>query len=281
MLGYIVGVFVIYVGLLLVLRVFENRLIYFPDTPGRLDGDWHPRGLPVEDVWLRTSDAVKLHAWWIAAPGARFTFVVFHGNASNIANRADIYQILRSVPANVLAVEYRGYGKSEGRPDEAGLYLDAQAAYDFAVRDRAVPPERLVVLGHSLGTAVATDLASQREVAGLVLEAPFASAAAAAKLAFPFLPGAALFAKTKFDTGKKLAFVRAPILILHCKSDPVIPFAMGEEVFRLAHEPKTFVAINGVCHEEASLIAPELYLAKLREFLAAIPSNEVDEPKKK
>jgi fermentation-respiration switch protein FrsA (DUF1100 family) len=271
MLGYLFAILITYAGLLVVLRIFENRLIFFPDIPGRLSGDWQPHGLPVEDVWLHAADGVRLHAWWIAAPGAEFTFVAFHGNAANIANRADIYDFLRSVPANVLAVEYRGYGKSEGKPDEAGLYLDAQAAYEYLVKDRGVPPGRIVAIGHSLGTAVATDLASKREVGGLVLEAPFVSGAAVARRVYPFLPGLGAVLKTKFETGKKLAQVRAPVLVVHCKDDPVIPFAMGEEVFRLAREPKSFLRIEGMCHEEASLIAPEIYRAKLREFLAAIP----------
>jgi hypothetical protein len=271
MLGYLVAILITYVALLVLLRIFENRLIFFPDIPGRLSGDWQPHGLPVEDVWLHAADGVKLHAWWIAAPGAEFTFVAFHGNAANIANRADIYQFLRSVPANVLAVEYRGYGKSEGKPDEAGLYLDAQAAYEYLLKDRGVPPGRVVAIGHSLGTAIAADLASNHQVAGLVLEAPFPSGAVVARRVYPFLPGLGAVLKSKFATGEKLAQVRAPVLVVHCKDDPVIPFALGEEVFRLAREPKTFVRIDGFCHEEAALMAPDVYLAKLREFLAAIP----------
>ncbi len=273
MLGYLFAILITYAGLLVVLRIFENRLIFFPDVPGRLSGDWHPHGLPVEDVLLRAADGVKLHAWWITAPSAEFTFVAFHGNAANIANRADIYQFLRSVPANVLAVEYRGYGKSEGKPNEAGLYLDAQAAYEYLVKDRAVPPGRVVAIGHSLGTAVAADLASNHRVAGLVLEAPFPSGAAVARRVYPFLPGLGSMLKAKFETGKKLAQVRAPVLVVHCADDPVIPFALGENVFRAANEPKSFLRIEGVCHEEASLIAPEIYREKLRQFLAALPRN--------
>ena len=270
-LGYLVAILIVYLGLLVLLRIFEDRLIFFPDVPGRLSGDWQPHGLPLEDAWLRTADGVKLHAWWISAPGAEFTFVAFHGNAANIANRADIYEFLRSVPVNVLAVEYRGYGKSEGTPAETGLYLDAQAAYEYLVKDRAVPPGRIVAIGHSLGTAVAADLASNRQLAGLVLEAPFPSGAAVARRVYPFLPGLGSVVKSKFETGKKLAQVRAPVLIVHCISDPVIPFSLGENVFRAANEPKSFLRIEGICHEEASLIAPEIYRAKLREFLAAIP----------
>jgi hypothetical protein len=271
MLGYLFAILITYVGLLVVLRIFENRLIFFPDIPGRLSGDWQPHGLPVEDVWLHAADGVKLHAWWIAAPDAEFTFVAFHGNAANIANRADIYDFLRSVPANVLAVEYRGYGKSEGKPDEAGLYLDAQAAYEYLLKERGIVPRRVVPIGHSLGTAVAADLASHHQVAGLVLEAPFPSGAAVARRVYPFLPGLSSVLKSKFETGKKLAQIRAPVLVVHCKDDPVIPFALGENVFRAANEPKSFLRIDGYCHEEACLIAPEIYRAKLREFLAAIP----------
>ncbi|MCL4524663.1 MAG: alpha/beta hydrolase [Acidobacteria bacterium] len=273
MLGYLIAILIIYASLLVLLRIFENRMIFYPNIPGRLSGDWHPRGMPVEDVWLRTSDSVKLHAWWIAAPDAAFTFVNFHGNAANIANRADIYLVLRSVPANVLAVEYRGYGKSEGKPDEQGIYLDAQAAYEFLVKERGIAPGRIISIGQSLGTAVATDLASTREVAALVLEAPFASTASIARRVFPFLPGAGRVAKSKFETGKKLASLHVPVLVFHCKDDPVIPFAAGEEVFQMAREPKTFVPISGFCHEEAALLAPDVYLAKLREFLAALPTK--------
>ena len=271
MLGYLVAILITYVGLLVLLRIFENRLIFFPDIPGRLSGDWHPHGLPVEDVWLHAADGVKFHAWWITAPGAEFTFVAFHGNAANIANRADIYDFLRSVPANVLGVEYRGYGKSEGKPDETGIYLDAQSAYEYLLKERSIAPRRIVAIGHSLGTAVATDLASHREVGGLVLEAPFASGAAVARRVYPFLPGLGAVLKSKFETGRKLAQVRAPVLVIHCASDPVIPFALGEEAFRAAREPKSFLRIDGYCHEEACLIAPEIYRAKLGEFLAAIP----------
>ena len=102
MLGFLTTLVVLYLGLVLLLVVFEKSFIFFPQFPGRLSGDWHPEGLPVEDVWLRAADAVKLHAWWIAAPGAEFTFVAFHGNAANIANREDIYRFLRTVPVNVL-----------------------------------------------------------------------------------------------------------------------------------------------------------------------------------
>ena len=268
--SFLISVLVAYLAVLLLLRLFEKQFIFFPSFPGRLSGDWKPSGLPVEDVWLHASDGVTLHAWWIPAPGAEFTFIAFHGNAGNITHRADVYGFLRELPANVLAVEYRGYGRSEGSPDEQGLYRDAEAAYDYLTRERGIPPRRIIPYGQSLGSAVAADLASKREVGGLVLEAPFASGKAVARRVYPFLPGLGYLMSTKFETGEKLVRVRAPVLVVHCTDDPVLAFALGEEVFRTAREPKEFFRVEGSCHEEASLVAPDAYRAKLREFLARL-----------
>jgi fermentation-respiration switch protein FrsA (DUF1100 family) len=157
---------------LLLIRVYESHLVFFPNVPDRLAGDWNPQGLSVEDVWPNSADGVKLHAWWIPSERAQFTFLAFHGNAGNIANRADIYKFLSDTPANVLAIEYRGYGKSEGSPSETGLYLDAEAGYQFLVNGKAIRPAQIISFGQSLGTAVAARLAAQQKVGGVVLEAP-------------------------------------------------------------------------------------------------------------
>jgi pimeloyl-ACP methyl ester carboxylesterase len=176
--------FAAYIVLLIVLRFFENRMIFFPNYPSRLEGDWHPRALAPEDVWFTASDGTKLHAWWIFNPDAKFTFLAFHGNASNIANREATYEFLRDAPGNVLALEYRGYGHSEGKPSEAGLYLDADAAYQFLINTKRVDPQSILSFGQSLGTTVAADLAAHRQVGGLILEAPLPSASRAASKLF-------------------------------------------------------------------------------------------------
>lgn len=257
----------IYVVLVVVLLVFEKQFIFFPNYPARLGGDWQPANLPLEDVTLAASDGTNLHAWWIAAPQAEFTVLYFHGNAANINNRADIFRFLRTLPANVLALEYRGYGRSEGSPSETGIYRDAEAAYDYVVTQRGIAPQRVIALGASLGSAVATDLASRRPVGGLVLEAPFPSTAAVARRVYPFLPGLGLMARTKLDTIGKIGNVNVPILVVHCTQDPVIAIVMGEQVFQSAPEPKEFLRIDGMCHEGASDVAPEEYRsAMLRLF---------------
>ena len=273
MLGYVAALVVSYLVLLALVRLFEEKLIFFPDYPGRLSGDWRPRGLPVEDVWLETSDGVELHAWWIPRAAADFTFLAFHGNAANIANRADTYRFLGQLPANVLAVEYRGYGRSEGKPSEAGLYADAQAAYQYVVTKRGVAPDRVISFGQSLGTAVAVDLASKEKVGGVVLEASFPSASAVARRVYPFLPGLSLLVRGQFDTARKLPKIRAPILVIHCTHDPVLAFDLGEEVYRLAPSPKLFLRIDGYGHEEASMVAPEQYRQQLLAFLQSLQTE--------
>jgi fermentation-respiration switch protein FrsA (DUF1100 family) len=269
----LVGLAIAYALILLFARIFETRLIFFPDFEGRLTGDWRPKGLIIEEVWLKSPDETNLHAWWIPNPRAAFTFVAFHGNAGNISQRTDVYRFLSELPVNILAIEYRGYGRSDGKPSEAGLYLDGQTAYDYLIHERGIPPSQIVAFGQSLGTAVAVDLATRRQVAGLVLEAPFPSVKAVTRRFYPFLPGLGLIAQSKFDTGGKLARPHPPVAIIQCSQDPVLAFALGEEVYRLAVEPKYFLRIDGYCHEEASIVAPTLYRKHLSAFLKGLPGG--------
>lgn len=271
---FLIYLFVAYVLLLIVVRLFESRMVFFPNYPSRLEGDWHPRTLSPEDLWITASDGTKLHAWWIFNPEAKFTFLAFHGNASNIANREGVYEFLRDLPANVLAVEYRGYGHSEGKPNEAGLYLDADAAYEFLANTKRVDPKSILSFGQSLGTTVATDLAAHRKVGGLVLEAPLPSASRAASKIFWFLPGLSLLVSSQFDTISKLKKVKAPVLVVQCTRDPVLPFEFGQQVYRAAPSPKHFLWIEGECHEESSLIEPVKYRAALRQFLSSLGETE-------
>lgn len=263
-----------YALLLILVRLFEHRMVFFPDYPGRLEGDWHPRALAPEDIWLMAADNTKLHAWWIPSPNAKFTVLAFHGNASNIANRAPAYEFLHDLPANVIALEYRGYGHSEGRPSEAGLYLDADAAYQYLVRTKQIDPKTILSFGQSLGTAVATDLAVRQPVGGLILEAPFPSASRVASKIYWFLPGLSLLVHSQFDTVSKLKRITAPVLVVHCAQDPVLPFEFGQEVYNAANSPKQFLRINGECHEESSFLAPVQYRSALQEFLASLDKKE-------
>ena len=259
-----------YVSVLLLLRIFESNLVFFPDLPGRLEGDWHPAGLPIQDVWITGYDGTKLHAWWIPNEKAQFTFIAFHGNAGNIASRGYTYKFLNNLPANVLAVEYRGYGKSEGKPGERNFYRDARSAYQFLLEQQHIRPETIISFGQSLGTATATDLASEVKVGGLILEAPFPSLASMAQRQFPYLPGVDLLVYGQMDTKNKIRQVKAPILIVQCTHDPVIPPALGQEVYEAATSPKWLLQFDLSCHEESSLLAPAKYQAGLKELLSQL-----------
>lgn len=262
------------VGLLLavlLLRVFEDRLVFFPVPASSADMKPADVGLQAEEVFLATSDGVRLHAWLAPTKEGRAaalapTILYFHGNAGNLSDRLETIAFLRTLPANVLAVDYRGYGQSEGRPSEEGVYRDAEAAYDYLTRERGVAPERIVVLGQSLGTAVAVDLATKRPVAGLILESGFPSAPRLAQRAL-WLPGLRFVIRARFDSAAKLKQIHVPVLVAHCRQDPVIPYEMGEELYAAASQPKTFVSYPGNCHEPLYIIDPTDYAAKLRAFL--------------
>ena len=268
-----------YAVILALLLIFEKRLVFFPQIPGRLSGDWHPPDLNHEEVWLTTSDGVRVNGWWIpsVAGGGSPTFLCFHGNAANIAWRADVYRFLRDLPANVLAVEYRGYGRSEGEPSEAGIYRDAEASYAYLVRERGIPSGRIIALGQSLGTAVAAELAANHELGGIVLEAPFPSARAVARRIYWFVPGLGWLMRSRFDTAKNLAAANqrfgTPLLVVHCTGDPVIPFAFGKEVYDRAAQPKWFYSVSGECHEEATLLDPAGLRQELLRFLGQVRSR--------
>lgn len=270
LMNLLLTILIAYLIALVTIRLFESHLIFLPNYPSRLEGDWHPKMIPIEDVYLTSSDNTKLHAWWIPNNRAKFTFLAFHGNASNIANRAPAYEFLHATPANVFALEYRGYGHSEGTPSEASLYQDADAAYQYLVHTKSIDPRFIISYGQSLGSAVAANLAARRQVAAVILEAPFPSASALARKLFWFLPGIELLVHNQFNTTANLNKSFAPILIVHCTQDPVIPYQFGQAVYDSAPNPKQFLPIDGQCHEESSLIAPEKYRASLRDFLTTI-----------
>lgn len=273
LLNLLLTILIGYTLALLLVRLFESHLIFFPNYPGRLAGDWHPRALPIQEVWLTSADGVKLHAWWIPNDNAKFTFLAFHGNAANITNRAPVYEFLRATPANVFALEYRGYGRSEGEPSEAGFYRDADAAYQYLVNTRGLAPKTILSFGQSLGTVVAAHLAAHREVGAVILEAPFPSASRLARQIYWFLPGLSLLVHSQLHTQARLSEITSPILIVHCTQDSVIPFQFGQAVYNAARPPKDFLAINRVCHEESSLVAPDQYRTALQKFLAGIDTS--------
>jgi len=255
-------------GLLL---LFETRFIYFPSrthdaTPSGL-------GLPSEEVRLDAEDGVRLHAWLLPVRGARWTVLLSHGNAGNISHRLDRTLLLQNrLGASVLLYDYRGYGKSEGSADEAGTYRDARAAYRYLTEKAGVAPERLVIFGESLGSAVSLDLALAHPAAALILEAPFLSVPAMARqtIFFPLAP----FVRTRYDNLEKVGRLATPLLVLHGDRDEVVPFAQGRKLYEAAPGPKRFFAIPGAGHNDTYLVGGEAYWRAVADFLAGLPDPE-------
>jgi uncharacterized protein len=239
-----------------------NRSAFFPMKYP--DGHWNDQAaVGAQDVWLDTADGIRIHAWWKPQPGAAAVTLFLHGNAGNVTHRDGTMRDIAGAGNAVLVVDYRGYGRSDGWPTEQGLYRDADAAYRWLVA-QGWPPQRIIVHGESLGTAVAADLASRHPCAGLILEAPFPSARAVAARVLPVIGPLLIWG---FNTRAKLAKVRAPILVIHGTADEVIDFSLGQELFNGAPEPKTFWAVQGAHHNDIAATAGPEYRERLRTFM--------------
>ena len=231
--------------LLTLMYAFQRKMMYFPDSRRTLPAQ---AGLPqAEEVHLTASDGEKLIAWHIPPREGKPVVLYFQGNGGALDLRVGRFHWLIADGTGLLALNYRGYGGSTGRPSEAGLIRDAAAAYDFAaVR---YPPPRLVLWGESLGTAVAIALASTHEVGEVILDAPFTSAADVGAAAYPFVPVRWLM-KDSWRSDRRIAQVKAPILVRHGERDWVVPIRFGERLFKLANEPKRFLRVPGAGHED-------------------------------
>ena len=264
----LVFIAVLIVALIVVPVLFEKRLIYFPFhdlevTPKEL-------GLRYEEARLVAEDGVTLHGWFLPVEGSRFTVLVCHGNAGNISHRLDRAMLMHAkLKTDVFLFDYRGYGLSQGAPDEEGTYRDARAAHRYLSTARGVAPGNLIIFGESLGAAVALQLALEVPARALVLEAPFTSIADMAGSVLPFLPIGRLL-RTRYDNLAKIGGLRMPLLILHGDRDTTVPFAQGRRLFEAAPEPKQFFAIPGAGHNDTYFIGGDPYWQAWGEFLGGL-----------
>lgn len=242
--------------------IFEDSLIYFPEKGG-------VGASPGEDVFLTASDGVRIHGWYVPNARAKVALLWFHGNAGNLEHRREMLLRLRDLPASVLVIDYRGYGKSEGKPGEEGLTRDARAAYDWLLTKTA--PERIVVLGKSLGAGPACELASTVTCGGLIVQSAFTKAPDMASRALPAFPLARFLMHTKYDNLSKVAKISCPKLFIHSRADEIIPFKMAERLYAAAREPKEHAWFDGGAgHNELWVVHAREYYALLGRFLEGI-----------
>jgi uncharacterized protein len=225
--------------------VFQRDLQYFPT---RRDPSPQAVGLTgVTPVTLATPDGETLVLWLSPASDDRPTILFLHGNAGEIADRADRFAFYQAQGYGVAFLSWRGYGGSTGTPSETGLLTDAKTAYDH-LRGQGIPPSRIVLVGESLGTGPAVITAAANPVAAVLLEAPYSAAVDIARQAYPWLP-VGLLMKDQYRSRDHIDRINAPLLILHGENDRVIPQGFGKRLFDAARDPKTFLSLGPVGHD--------------------------------
>ena len=258
------------ISLVLVIAAFglyylANRALYYPVKFPK--GDWDEQArLGATDVWMDTRDGVRLHGWWLPCKGSHFVTLFLHGNAGNITNRVDAMREVAAAGSSILMIDYRGYGKSGGRPTEAGLYIDSESAF-IHLLGMGYRAKQIILHGESLGTAVAVDLAWRRPCAGLILEAPFTSAS---DVAATILPVVGPVLVRSFNSVPKIRWNLSPKLFVQGDRDEIIPLRLGQALYAAAQGPKSFWVVEGANHNDILATAGAAYGQHLRAFYSTL-----------
>jgi uncharacterized protein len=256
-----------YLLLILMLSFFERWLVY--PAPRHCAADWVCDDLPHEDVYFTADDGTKLHGWYVPHPEPRAVVLFAHGNGEYVARLAPLLRLLHdNAKVSVFAWDYRGYGRSQGKPHEENLLTDARTAQLWLAERAGVRPEDIVVYGRSLGGAVAVGLAAQHPVRGMVLERTFAQLVETASYHFPWLPVRWIM-KNRYPSIERITTYRGPLFQSHGTADEVVPFAMGKKLFDAATTAKKkFFVVEGGLHNSPQ---PDDYYEALGEFLDSLP----------
>jgi len=260
------GAVIIYLMVVGILWFMQREMLFYRTTerPMLNDASLEPKR---EIVCLTTADGLALRSWYFRAARADAPTVLYlHGNAGDIGNHLPWAKFLIQAGYGLLALEYRGYGGNPGSPDEAGLIADGRAGIAF-LNAQGVPDGNIVLFGESLGTGVAVPLAAEHHVRALVLRSPYTSIAEIAAIQFPYLP-ARWLVRDRFDSLSKIGLNKAPLFVFHGANDTLIPPAVGRQLFDAAPEPKTWLTIPGVGHNDVQ--TPEAERAVL-DFLGRLP----------
>ena len=264
-------IFVVVAGyglLIAVVYLMQGRMLYLPGLPERtLTMTPIDIGMDYQDVYIETADGVTLHGWFIMGQSSQ-VLLFFHGNAGNISHRLDSIRQFQNLGLSVLIIDYRGYGQSDGRTTEKGIYSDADAAWRYLTEDRGIPANDIVVFGRSLGASAASRLATQHRPLALIVESSFTSVPEIAQEVYPWLP-ARWLSRFSHATRDYVRDVRCPILVIHSRDDEIIPFHHGEAIFAAANEPRTLLALRGT-HNDAFLRDERVYIEGIRTFLTGL-----------
>ncbi len=240
----------------------ENSLIFFPSRYPA--GDWNQKSLPFEDAWFQSADGTRLHGWYVPTKNPRAVVLFCHGNAGNLSHRLPVLEILnRHVGVSTLIFDYRGYGRSEGKPNEAGILADARAARHWLANREKIAETDIVLMGESLGGAVAVDLAARDGARALVLENTFNNLPDVAAYHYPWLP-VRWAMRTRLDSAAKIADYHGPLLQVHGDADTIVPLRLAQSLHAAANPPKKFIVYPGHDHNDP---LPAGYYDELAAFL--------------
>jgi hypothetical protein len=257
----------IYVVFAAVIFFAQPGLVYYPEIGRGITGTPGESGLAYESVELETADGERLHGWFVPASHAKATVLFFHGNAGNISQRIDYLSMFHRLGYNTFIFDYRGYGKSSGKPTEQGTYRDAVAAWRYITEKKAIPPADVVLFGESLGGAIASWLAA-REIPGvLVLASAFTSVPDIGAQLYPYLPIRRL-SRFKYNTLEHLKDVSCPVFVAHSPQDEIVPFKHGQALYEAARNPKRFIELQGG-HNEGFIYTREDWAKALGKFIDA------------
>jgi fermentation-respiration switch protein FrsA (DUF1100 family) len=233
---------IIYVGVLVLMMLLENRLVY---QGTQATQHWLPPPTGIVDVFLTTADGTRVHAWWRPGPAGAGALLYCHGNGGNLSHRGSMVAHLGdTLNCGVLIVDYPGYGKSQGEPSEAGCYAAAQAAYDWLTLEQKIAGQDIVLFGKSLGGGVAVELASRVEHRALVLVKTFTSLPDTAQFHYPWLPVHYVM-RNRFDSIDRIASCRRPTFVAQAVDDEITPYSQGQRLFDGIPGPREFLRLEG------------------------------------
>jgi len=250
-----VVLFMSYLGFGLILYFMQSSFTYYPVREIAYTPD--DVGLDFEEVVFRSSDGLRLSGWYVPAKDSELAVLFCYGNGGNKSHRLDSIDIFHDLGLSCFIFDYRGYGSSEGKPTEEGTCLDAMAAYEWLVNEKKVQPDNIIIFGRSLGGSIAAQLATKVKVRSLVLESSFTSYVDMGRKFYPYMPVRWL-AKYNYNTAEYLKEVSCPVMIIHSRSDEIVPFEFGQKLYEIANEPKEFVEISG-SHNDGFLVSNEIY----------------------
>lgn len=242
----------------------QPGMIFFP-TRALVEKptDWD---LKYEDISLITTDDIKLHGWYLPRQGSNKVLLFLHGNAGNISHRSESVSLFHRLGLNVFIFDYRGYGKSEGVPDEKGINKDAHSAWQFLNQNKGFDKDNIIIFGRSLGGSVATRLAADAQPGALIVESTFSSARDMANAIFPILSRLVLL-RYRFNAVAYIKQVKCPVMVIHSPEDEIIPFRQGKKIYQAANDPKFFLEIKGD-HNYGFMQSQPDYERNIEEFIS-------------